>query len=184
MLPQICWSSSLINFYTLSLWQPVEIHLICRTGVVCSWITNISFKWFRFWVVDGKVRVSKPQHYQAVPLSKTPDPLCSIIAYLQSVKKIILINILISSSLFRVLSVDGIIETVKRRRYYEKPCRQRQRENYENCKRLYNMEMARKLSFVSRTNRQDPWLGCWSAPTRDGHLYYVYKGLHTLLSSR
>ncbi|XP_053494133.1 28S ribosomal protein S21, mitochondrial [Ictalurus furcatus] len=63
-------------------------------------------------------------------------------------------------ALNRVLSLDGIIETVKRRRYYEKPCRRRQRENYENCKRIYNTEMARKLSFVSRTNRQDPWLGC------------------------
>ncbi|KAK1805361.1 hypothetical protein P4O66_019684 [Electrophorus voltai] len=60
----------------------------------------------------------------------------------------------------RVLTLDGIIETVKRKRYYEKPCRRRQRENYENCKRIYQMEMARKISFVSRTNRQDPWLGC------------------------
>lgn len=79
---------------------------------------------------------------------------------------------LLAVSLFRVLSLDGIIETVKRRRYYEKPCRQRQRENYENCKRIYNMEMARKLSFVSRTNRQDPWLGCWSA--RKMITTYVY----------
>ncbi|TSO05401.1 28S ribosomal protein S21, mitochondrial [Bagarius yarrelli] len=63
-------------------------------------------------------------------------------------------------ALNRVLSLDGIIETVKRQRFYEKPCRRRQRENYENCKRIYNMEMARKISFVSRTNRQDPWLGC------------------------
>ncbi|KAI4886860.1 hypothetical protein NFI96_021441 [Prochilodus magdalenae] len=60
----------------------------------------------------------------------------------------------------RVLSTDGIIETVKRGRYYEKPCRRRQRENYENCKRIYNMDMARKISFISRANRQDPWLGC------------------------
>ncbi len=60
----------------------------------------------------------------------------------------------------RVLSTDGIIESVKRRRYYEKPCRKRERKSYENCKRIYNTEMARKISFISRTQRQDPWQGC------------------------
>ncbi|XP_073678458.1 small ribosomal subunit protein bS21m [Garra rufa] len=63
-------------------------------------------------------------------------------------------------ALSRVLSTDGIIESVKRRRYYEKPCRKRERESYESCKRIYNTEMARKISFVSRAQRQDPWLGC------------------------
>ncbi|KAL2079953.1 hypothetical protein ACEWY4_023746 [Coilia grayii] len=62
-------------------------------------------------------------------------------------------------SLNRVLSVDGILETVKRKRYYEKPCRQRQRENYENCKRIYHTEMARRIAFLSKANRQDPWVG-------------------------
>ncbi|XP_072530772.1 small ribosomal subunit protein bS21m [Salminus brasiliensis] len=64
------------------------------------------------------------------------------------------------SSLNRVLAMDGVIDTVKRGRYYEKPFRLRQRKNYENCKRIYHTEMARKVSFISRTNRQDPWLGC------------------------
>lgn len=62
-------------------------------------------------------------------------------------------------TLSRVLSQDGIIETVKRKRYFEKPCRERQRKNFENCKRIYHMDMARKIAFVSRTNRADPWLG-------------------------
>uniref|UniRef100_A0A9J8ADU2 Mitochondrial ribosomal protein S21 n=1 Tax=Cyprinus carpio carpio TaxID=630221 RepID=A0A9J8ADU2_CYPCA len=66
----------------------------------------------------------------------------------------------LSLFLCRVLSTDGIIESVKRRRYYEKPCRKRERKSYENCKRIYNTEMARKISFVSKTQRQDPWLGC------------------------
>uniref|UniRef100_A0A8C6SE79 Mitochondrial ribosomal protein S21 n=1 Tax=Neogobius melanostomus TaxID=47308 RepID=A0A8C6SE79_9GOBI len=60
----------------------------------------------------------------------------------------------------RVLTQDGIIDTVKRKRYYEKPCRERIRKNFENCRRIYHSEMARKLSFISRTNREDPWLGC------------------------
>ncbi|XP_034017035.1 28S ribosomal protein S21, mitochondrial [Thalassophryne amazonica] len=59
----------------------------------------------------------------------------------------------------RILSQDGIIETVKRKRYYEKPCRERIRKNFERCQRIYNSEMGRKIAFISRTKREDPWLG-------------------------
>ncbi|XP_069074317.1 small ribosomal subunit protein bS21m [Pleurodeles waltl] len=62
-------------------------------------------------------------------------------------------------TLNRVLTVDGIIDDAKRRRYYEKPCIKRRRENYENCRRIYNMEMARKVAFLMQKNRPDPWLG-------------------------
>lgn len=57
--------------------------------------------------------------------------------------------------------MDGLIEDIKRRRYYEKPCRRRQRESYEICQRIYSMEMARKINFLMRKNRADPWQGCW-----------------------
>ncbi|NXJ57703.1 RT21 protein, partial [Spizaetus tyrannus] len=60
----------------------------------------------------------------------------------------------------RILSQDGLVETVRRRRYYEKPCRRRQRLAYEACRRVYNAEMGRKISFLARGSRQDPWLGC------------------------
>ncbi|KAG8449865.1 hypothetical protein GDO86_016512 [Hymenochirus boettgeri] len=60
----------------------------------------------------------------------------------------------------RILSTEGIMDEAKRRRYYEKPCNQRRRENYENCRRIYNTEMARKVAFLMRKNRQDPWPGC------------------------
>ncbi|XP_071764414.1 small ribosomal subunit protein bS21m [Centroberyx gerrardi] len=63
-------------------------------------------------------------------------------------------------TLNRVLAQDGIIETVKRKRYYEKPCREKQRRNFENCKRIYHADMARKLAFISKAHRQDPWVGC------------------------
>uniref|UniRef100_A0A3Q3X636 Uncharacterized protein n=1 Tax=Mola mola TaxID=94237 RepID=A0A3Q3X636_MOLML len=63
-------------------------------------------------------------------------------------------------TLNRLLTQDGIIETVKRKRYYEKPCRERQRLNFEGCRRIYNSEMGRKIAFISRTNREDPWVGC------------------------
>ncbi|MGH0186525.1 UNVERIFIED_CONTAM: hypothetical protein FKN15_021569 [Acipenser sinensis] len=55
---------------------------------------------------------------------------------------------------------DGIVDEAKRRRYYEKPCRRRQRENYEACRRIYSMQMGEKISFLMRRNRQDPWAGC------------------------
>ncbi|XP_076611461.1 small ribosomal subunit protein bS21m [Chaetodon auriga] len=63
-------------------------------------------------------------------------------------------------TLNRILTQDGIIETVKNKRYFEKPCRERQRKNFEKCRRIYHMEMGRKIAFISRTSREDPWLGC------------------------
>ncbi|XP_074665362.1 small ribosomal subunit protein bS21m [Strix aluco] len=64
-------------------------------------------------------------------------------------------------ALNRILTQDGLVEVVRRRRYYEKPCRRRQRLAYEACRRVYNApKMGRKISFLSRANRQDPWLGC------------------------
>ncbi|CAJ1083290.1 28S ribosomal protein S21%2C mitochondrial-like [Xyrichtys novacula] len=62
-------------------------------------------------------------------------------------------------TLNRVLTQDGITDAVKRKRYFEKPCKQRQRKSFENCKRIYNMEMARRIAFISKTSREDPWLG-------------------------
>lgn len=64
------------------------------------------------------------------------------------------------STFSRVLSQDGITDAAKRKRYYEKPFKERQRKNFEKCRRIYHMEMAQKIAFVSRTNRDDPWLGC------------------------
>ncbi|NXX49377.1 RT21 protein, partial [Tricholaema leucomelas] len=64
------------------------------------------------------------------------------------------------SALNRILSQDGLVEAVRRGRYYEKPCRRRQRLAYEACRRVYNSEMGRKINFLARSNRQDPWLGC------------------------
>ncbi|XP_041094837.1 28S ribosomal protein S21, mitochondrial [Polyodon spathula] len=60
----------------------------------------------------------------------------------------------------RILTTDGIVDEAKRRRYYEKPCRRRQRENYEACRRIYSMEMGGKIAFLMSRNRQDPWAGC------------------------
>ncbi|XP_023403152.2 small ribosomal subunit protein bS21m isoform X1 [Loxodonta africana] len=63
-------------------------------------------------------------------------------------------------TLNRILTMEGLVEDIKRRRYYEKPCRRRQRESYEICRRIYNTEMTRKINFLMRKNRADPWQGC------------------------
>ncbi|KAF1551788.1 28S ribosomal protein S21, mitochondrial, partial [Eudyptes schlegeli] len=60
----------------------------------------------------------------------------------------------------RGVSHDGLLEAVRRRRYYEKPCRRRQRLAYEACRRVYSAEMGRKIGFLARGSRQDPWPGC------------------------
>ncbi|KAL8189848.1 UNVERIFIED_CONTAM: 28S ribosomal protein S21, mitochondrial [Gekko kuhli] len=60
----------------------------------------------------------------------------------------------------RILTMDGTIAEAQQHRYYEKPCRRRQRVAYETCRRIYNTEMARKINFLMRKNRPDPWLGC------------------------
>ncbi|XP_072278114.1 small ribosomal subunit protein bS21m [Pyxicephalus adspersus] len=63
-------------------------------------------------------------------------------------------------TLNRILTVEGVVETAKRGRYYEKPCVKKRRIKYETCKRIYNSEMNRKIVFLSRQMRQDPWPGC------------------------
>ncbi|KAM4013207.1 small ribosomal subunit protein bS21m [Anomaloglossus baeobatrachus] len=63
-------------------------------------------------------------------------------------------------NLNRILTTEGLVDEVKRRRYYEKPCDKRRRIKYETCQRIYNSEMARKIAFLSRTTRTDPWPGC------------------------
>lgn len=52
---------------------------------------------------------------------------------------------------------DKVLDTIKQQEYYEKPTRWRRRFMYERCKRIYDSEMARKIDFVSRMNRVDPW---------------------------
>ncbi|NWZ34951.1 RT21 protein, partial [Brachypodius atriceps] len=60
----------------------------------------------------------------------------------------------------RILAQDGVAEAVRRSRYYEKPCRARRRRAFEASRRVYCAEMARRIAFVGRSSRQDPWLGC------------------------
>ncbi|XP_065165473.1 small ribosomal subunit protein bS21m [Atheta coriaria] len=60
----------------------------------------------------------------------------------------------------RILGKEGILDQFRRTRYYEKPFQFRRRINYERCKAIYNEDMDRKIQFVLRKNRTDPYPGC------------------------
>lgn len=59
------------------------------------------------------------------------------------------------------LGREGILEQYRRERFFEKPFLTRRRINYERCKGYYNEDMQRKLNFIMRTNRVDPYPGSW-----------------------
>ncbi|XP_037678578.1 28S ribosomal protein S21, mitochondrial-like [Choloepus didactylus] len=59
-------------------------------------------------------------------------------------------------TLNRILTMDGLIEDIKRRQYYKKPCCRRQRESYETCRQIYNMEVTCEINFLMRKNQADP----------------------------
>lgn len=60
----------------------------------------------------------------------------------------------------RVLGKEGIFDQYRRTRYYEKPFQTRRRVNFEKCKAIYNEDMDRKIQFVLRKNRVEPFPGC------------------------
>ncbi|XP_005098001.1 28S ribosomal protein S21, mitochondrial [Aplysia californica] len=63
---------------------------------------------------------------------------------------------------YRIL--DGILKReqffsdVKRKERFEKPFLKRSRLSYERARRIYDSEMQRKIEFVMRKNRPDPFL--------------------------
>ncbi|XP_066259678.1 small ribosomal subunit protein bS21m [Euwallacea similis] len=60
----------------------------------------------------------------------------------------------------RILGKEDIFDQYRRTRYYEKPFEFRRRINFERCKSIYNEDMARKINFILRKNRTDPFPGC------------------------
>jgi len=55
------------------------------------------------------------------------------------------------------LNRENIIQTTKRNRYYEKQWMKRKRIAYNEVKKIYAAEMERKVAFLERTNRKNPW---------------------------
>ncbi|XP_015512663.1 small ribosomal subunit protein bS21m [Neodiprion pinetum] len=60
----------------------------------------------------------------------------------------------------RIMGREGLFEQFRRTRYYEKPCQTRRRVNFEKCKAIYNEDMDRKIQFIMRKNREEPFPGC------------------------
>lgn len=60
----------------------------------------------------------------------------------------------------RIMGSEGWFDQYRRTRRYEKPFQARRRVNFEKCKAIYNEDMNRKIQFVMRTNRLNPFLGC------------------------
>ncbi|XP_012285703.1 28S ribosomal protein S21, mitochondrial [Orussus abietinus] len=60
----------------------------------------------------------------------------------------------------RLMGREGIFERWRQMMFYEKPTRCRRRVNYERCKAIYDEDMNRKIQFVLRKNRVDPYPGC------------------------
>ncbi|XP_014296909.1 28S ribosomal protein S21, mitochondrial [Microplitis demolitor] len=60
----------------------------------------------------------------------------------------------------RILGREEIFDQYRRTRYYEKPTQVRRRINYERCKSIYDEDMNRKIQFLLRKNRVDPFPGC------------------------
>jgi len=59
----------------------------------------------------------------------------------------------------KIMSQEGMIKQYRLTRRFEKPFLTRRRHSYEEAKALYNEDMDRKIQFVLRKNRQDPWIG-------------------------
>lgn len=60
----------------------------------------------------------------------------------------------------RILGKEELLDQFRRTRYYEKPNQVRRRVNYERCKAIYDEDMSRRIQFMLRTNRVDPFPGC------------------------
>lgn len=59
----------------------------------------------------------------------------------------------------RMLTMEDVFGKHRRTRYCEKPFQYRRRKSYEVCKAIYDEDMSRKIKFVLRKDREDPWIG-------------------------
>ncbi|XP_076170491.1 mitochondrial ribosomal protein S21 isoform X1 [Ptiloglossa arizonensis] len=59
-----------------------------------------------------------------------------------------------------ILGEEKLLSQYRRTRYFERPSLARRRINYEKCKAIYDEDMNRKIKFILRKNREDPYPGC------------------------
>jgi len=55
------------------------------------------------------------------------------------------------------LNNERILEITKRNRYYEKQWMKRRRLAYEECTLIQRRELQKKINFLIRENRKEPW---------------------------
>ncbi|XKL68562.1 hypothetical protein PGB90_004053 [Kerria lacca] len=60
----------------------------------------------------------------------------------------------------KIMGKEGFFDQFRRTRFYEKPTQFRRRINYEKCKALYDEDMNRKIQFILRKHRHNPFPGC------------------------
>lgn len=60
----------------------------------------------------------------------------------------------------RIMGKEEMFDQFRRTRFYEKPTQVRRRINYQRCKSVYDEDMNRRIQFLLRQNRTDPYPGC------------------------
>lgn len=60
-------------------------------------------------------------------------------------------------ALNKVLSSEKVIETARRWQSYEKPFERRNRLSFQKCMEIYSNEIDRKVRFIVRKNRENPY---------------------------
>ncbi len=60
-------------------------------------------------------------------------------------------------ALNRILTSEKVVEQAKRWEYYEKPFERRNRLSFQKCMEIYAGEMERKIKFIVRKNRENPY---------------------------
>lgn len=60
-------------------------------------------------------------------------------------------------SLNRILSSEKVIETARRWQTYERPYERRNRLSFQKCMSIYASEIDRKVRFIVRKNRENPY---------------------------
>lgn len=73
----------------------------------------------------------------------------------------------------RIMGSEGFLDQYRRTRFYEKPTQMRRRINYEKCKAIYDEDMKRKINFILRKNRPEPFPGCYQ-------MYALYTKYYNL----
>jgi small subunit ribosomal protein S21 len=61
------------------------------------------------------------------------------------------------ATLNKILSKEKVIETSKRYERCERPYERRNRMSFEKCMEIYSGEIDRKIRFVVRKNRENPF---------------------------